>query len=104
MKLADGSTIRWAGEVRSTKPGAIAVRPENLIVSLSEPKEDAATNRLKARMRQRIFAGPTVTCLLEWQEQPIKVLAKEGELSGIPDTGDVWIEWPAEKSIAIPVE
>ncbi len=100
MRLADGSTIRWAD---GDRPAAIAVRPESLLLSVSEPA-GAESNRLKARMRQKIFAGPTVTYLLEWQDQPIKVLAKEGEMTGIPDAGDVWIEWPAEKSIAIPAE
>lgn len=100
MKLADGSTIHWTGDDR---PAAIAVRPENLLLSVSEPS-GSGSNRLKARMRQKIFAGPTVTYLLEWQDQPIKVLAKEGEMTGIPDAGDVWIEWAAEKSIGLPAD
>lgn len=95
----NGSTIRWKD---GDRPAAIAVRPENLLLSVSEPAS-VESNRLWARMRE-FFAGPTVTYLPEWQDQPIKVLAKEGEMTGIPDAGEVWIEWAAEKSIAIPAE
>lgn len=103
MKLADGSVIRWAADSTGFEnPSAIAVRPESLVVSANKPEAVSAANCLKAKMRQKIFAGATVTYLLEWQGQPIKVLAKEGEMSGIPDTGDVWISWLADKSMAIP--
>ncbi|MCR9136502.1 MAG: ABC transporter ATP-binding protein [Alphaproteobacteria bacterium] len=103
MTLADGSTIRWADHQQDARPpGAIAVRPESVIVSAKRPDEHPHMNCLKASIRQKIFAGPTVTYLLEWQDQPIKILAKEGEMKDIPDAGDVWINWPAEKSIAIP--
>ncbi|MEM7069753.1 MAG: ABC transporter ATP-binding protein [Pseudomonadota bacterium] len=103
MKLVDGSTIHWTGKkAHGENPGAIAVRPENLTVSAVQPDNGAAVNALKANLRQKIFAGPTVTYLLEWQDQPLKVLAKEGEMPDVPETGDVWISWPAEKSIPIP--
>lgn len=103
MKLSDGSTIRWSSPTNdNTKPAAVAVRPENLTVSRTKPKKAAAVNCLKVNLRQRIFAGPTVTYLLDWQSQPLKVLTKEGEASDLPDSGDVWVSWAAEKSIAIP--
>lgn len=105
MTLADGSTIRWVDTTGDGRlPAAIAVRPENVTVSVNKPSQHDEANCLKATMRQKIFAGPTVTYLLEWRDQPIKVLAKEGEMQDIPDSGDVWINWAAEKSIAIPAD
>ena len=103
LRLADGSVILWASTPHTNKGSlAIAVRPESLAISPTAPVVGGNINCIKASLRDRIFAGATVTYLLDWQGQSIKVLAKEGELQGLPEAGDVWISWPHEKSLPLP--
>ncbi len=83
--------------------GSVAVRPESMWISMARP-EDAAVIALQATLRQKIFKGATVTCLLDWHGQVIKVLAKGDELAGIADVGEVWVSWPREKSMRIPAD
>ena len=103
LRLADGSTIRWATDADGTaQPMAVAVRPESLAISPSEPAGNPDINCIRANLKDRIFAGATITYLLDWQGQSIKVLAKEGELVDLPETGAVWVSWPHEKSLPLP--
>jgi putative spermidine/putrescine transport system ATP-binding protein len=86
LRLADGSLVRGAGPI----PAQIAVRPEHLVVSVEEP---VAANRLRATLRQRIFAGAMGTCVLDWQGQPLKATARHDDLRGLPESGPVWLSW-----------
>ncbi|MGI9372625.1 MAG: ABC transporter ATP-binding protein [Hyphomicrobiales bacterium] len=94
LRLKDGTLL--AGMTNSS----FAVRPENLNVSNTKPS--GKNHGVKAALKQKIFAGPTVTCLLDWQGNDIKVLSKEGEVHDVADTGDVWVSWQAEDIIQLP--
>ena len=82
---------------------AIAVRPENMSISTEAPT-GRGVKALHAMLMQKIFKGATVTCLLDYQGQVIQVLTKGDELAGIPDTGEVWVSWPQEKSMPMPAD
>ncbi len=86
LRLSDGSLVRGA----APPSGLIAVRPEHLIVTVDEP--DAA-NRLRAVLRQRIFAGAMGTCVLDWQGQTLKATARHDDLRELPAAGPVWLSW-----------
>lgn len=86
LRLSDGSFVRGA----APPSGLIAIRPEHLVVTVDEP--DAA-NRLRAVLRQRIFAGAMGTCVLDWQGQTLKATARHDDLQGLPAAGPVWLSW-----------
>ena len=101
LRLADGSLLRFE-RAAPANTGQLAVRPEELAVSAQAPAEDAARNRLQARLIQRIFAGATATCLLEWQGQSLKALARDRDFAELPESGPVWLSWPVARSIPLP--
>lgn len=92
LRLTDGALI--SGVQRST----IAVRPENIRITATEPD---TPNRLRAELRQRIFGGAIGTCLLDWQGTAIKVVARDIDFQGLPDSGAIWISWSADSTIEI---
>jgi ABC-type Fe3+/spermidine/putrescine transport system ATPase subunit len=92
LRLRDGSLI--AG----TKAEKIAVRPENLEISETEPNTPI---RLKAQLVQRVFGGAMGTCIINWQGETIKVIGRDQDLQGLSDTGPVWISWAAERTVEL---
>lgn len=98
FRLDDGGLIEVpAGEGRVD---LYAVRPENVSISIAEP-DDPGVNKIKADLTQRVFSGATATCLVTWQEQNHKVIARESELEGLPDSGPVWLSWRPQKTIPL---
>ncbi len=98
--IALGSTRSISTLIKGMDTASFAVRPENLWLTDVEPADDA--QGMKANLKQKIFAGPTVTCLLEWQGQDIKVLSKEAEVQDLADSGEVWINWNGDDAIRLP--
>jgi len=96
LRLKDGTLL--VGVVA----GAVAVRPEAMSISLEEP---AAEHRLRAILMQRIFSGAMGTCVLSWQGQPLKLVARDRDLAGLPEPGidgqTVWLSWPAEAALPL---
>ncbi len=105
LRLGDGASIHWDPDTEDTAPPyVIAVRPENVTLSTAAPTQRGGLNCLQARLRGKVFAGPTVTCLVDWQDQGLKVLAKASDLEHVPDGGDVWISWAYKDTIVLPGE
>lgn len=101
LRLETGELLRHP----DGKAGAVlAVRPESIAIDLEEPPHEAGANRLKAQLTQRIFAGATATCLLEWNGQVLKVLARDQDLVDLPESGPVWLSWPVDKTISLAEE
>jgi ABC-type Fe3+/spermidine/putrescine transport system ATPase subunit len=96
LRLKDDSVI--ALDDGATQTGIIAVRPENMTISTSRPDTG---NAILANLRQRVFAGAMGACVLDWQGQTLKVIARDQELSHLPENGDVWLNWEVEKTISI---
>jgi len=87
LRLADGTLVH---RPQGADAGLIAVRPEHLEVSVAEP---ACPNRLRADLRQRVFAGAMGTCVMQWQGQVLKSIARHDDLRDLPETGPVWLCW-----------
>lgn len=103
LVLEDGARLRWDGAaIRHDRPASLAVRPEFVKVAAKKPPDATKVNRLKAKIRQKIFAGPTVTLILDWQGQTLKAMASGASAENLPEGGDAWIAWPYEKSIPLP--
>jgi putative spermidine/putrescine transport system ATP-binding protein len=92
LRLKDGTHV-----TAPTGASMLAVRPEAMVLSLAEP----SGNRLRVTLRQRIFAGAMGTCVLDWNGETLKVTAREQDLSGLPDTGPMWVSWPEAAGRAI---
>ena len=77
-----------------------AVRPESVTISVHEPDEPGI-NKIPGTLIQRVFSGAMATCLVAWQNQHHKVIAREQELEGLPETGPVWLSWRPEKTMPL---
>ena len=97
LRLVDGTLLQGIDKCN----GAIAVRPESMILRQTKSQQATGNFQIQARLQQRIFAGALVTCILDYHGQTIKVLAKDHELDNLPDTGLVWVSWPTEKTISL---
>lgn len=103
FELANGPVLPWNANDQD-RSGALvaAIRPENLTITTKAPKESDNAPSLKVTLRGKVFAGPTVTCLLDWHGQTIKLLAKAAELNDIPESGEVWISWANSNALILP--
>ena len=100
VRLVDGSFI--ATPEGSPKTSTVAVRPESISVEQIAPSEGARDTRIEAVLTQRVFSGPTATCIFHWQNRAIKVTARDRELSSVPVNGRAWLTWQQHDTIALP--
>lgn len=98
LRLKDGTMIALPADTALT--GAVAVRPENISITVGK-NTGGGNNQIQAILRQRIFAGAMATCVLDWQGQAIKVVARDEEWTDIPENGPVWLNWAPEKTVSI---
>lgn len=97
LRLIDGTVIRVPD---GGDPSMMfAVRPENVWITRNR-NSDESLNQIRGELMQRIFAGATATCLIRWQSHTFKVVARERELSDLPEAGPVWLSWTAESMMA----
>ena len=92
LRLADGTLVP------GVRAPTIAVRPENLHLSVAEP---ALPCRLQARLGQKIFGGALGTCLLDWRGEVIKAVGRDADFRDLPETGPVWVSWQPEHAMPI---
>ncbi|MBC7735887.1 MAG: ABC transporter ATP-binding protein [Candidatus Saccharibacteria bacterium] len=90
--LADGTKIE---ALPSTHGDMLAIRPEHLVVSVTEPAQGP---RLRATLIQRIFAGAIGSCVIDWQGHPLKATGRYQEFSTLPDQGPVWLSWSPDQA------
>jgi len=103
LVLQDGTRLHWdSATIVDDRPASIAVRPEFVDVAEKKPSATAKVNRLKATIRQKIFAGPTVTLILDWRGRTLKAIASGIGAENLPEGGEVWLNWPHAKSIPLP--
>ena len=94
----DGSRIERSG---THAPGTIlAVRPEHVRLTL-EPPRDARDARLRVTLTERIFSGPSVTCLVERHGQTLRARVREREIDTLPERGPVWMSWAPEDTMVL---
>ena len=104
---ADNSTVLLHGGdslsvPRALKAGPVtlAVRPEKMRV-LEQGGDEVQANTLRATVSQRIFAGSSVTYILDWRGTAIKVFA-QNDGSRIAEPGArVVVAWDREHTIPV---
>ena len=79
----------------------LAVRPENMSISVSEPTGDDIS-KLPATLVQRIFAGAMATCVLKSNGVTYKVIARDQDIPTLPENGQVWLSWKSNQTIIVP--
>ncbi len=52
--------------------------------------------RIRAELRQRVFAGAMGTCVLDWRGQVLKAVGRHHDFAALPESGPVWVRWAAE--------
>ena len=85
FRLEDGSVIDVP--TSGSEADLYAVRPENVAISVNEPNPEGPANKIRGELTQRVFKGAMATCLVRWRDQTHKVIARERELEGLPETG-----------------
>jgi hypothetical protein len=68
-------------------------------VSSTAPAE--YTCAVRGTLEHMMFSGPTALCRVRYGERLLKVLVKNSELEDIPPAGDVWVSWPAKRSMLL---
>ena len=104
---ADGSTVVLEGGdslsvsgALTAGPATLAVRPEKMRV-LEQAGDAEQANTLQATVSQRIFAGSSVTYILDWRGTTIKVFAQnDGSRIAEPGTRVV-VAWNREHTIPV---
>lgn len=82
--------------------GTLAVRPENITISKTEPTLDAIS-KCQAVLERRVFAGAMATCILRSNDTSIKVVSRDQDIpSDIAEGDQLWLNWPVEKTLSVP--
>jgi putative spermidine/putrescine transport system ATP-binding protein len=77
-----------------------ATRPEMLSISRDEPAPGA--NRLRGRLKQRIFAGTMTTCIVDVNGEDWKLTARDRDIPQLAANDDVWVSWVPQDTIVVP--
>jgi ABC-type Fe3+/spermidine/putrescine transport system ATPase subunit len=102
VALADGSRIRTCGRPNmATEPAVVAVRPEKMRLQPAAQAVPHGTNAIAAVVAQQIFAGSSLTYLLDWQGQTIRVFAQNRGEAVMAVGEAVKISWSPEHSILV---
>jgi len=100
--FTDGSRIRTrAAPGADGRVAMVAVRPEKMAL---QPRGAPATgdpNAIEAVVAQRIFAGSSLTYLLDWQGRTVKVFAQNRGEAAIPAGERVRVTWSPDHSVVV---
>ncbi|WP_110032827.1 ABC transporter ATP-binding protein [Hoeflea marina] len=101
--LLSGRTV---GDFAEGQTVAVSIRPEQCLLSQSEPGEAAAgATRIKVRIRNRIFLGEHTEYLVEsggMGEFLVHVSRQADAMSGAFEAGEeAWASWPREAAIVL---
>ncbi|WP_171180426.1 ABC transporter ATP-binding protein [Ruegeria sp. HKCCD8929] len=82
--------------------GTLAVRPENISISQTEPTANGLS-KCQAVLERRVFAGAMATCILQSNGNRIKVISRDQDIPSDVAEGDrLWLTWPVEKTLSVP--
>ena len=101
LRLADGLLLPWPEGHLEPGRTVVAVRPEEMQVSSPDAAPSANMCAIRGMLEQVVFSGPTAVCRVRHGDQLLKVLVKNSELAGIPQAGEVWVSWPARRSMLL---
>ncbi len=100
VSLGDGTMIRINGDTGAARQ--VAVRPEKMLLEpLSAPAPEGDSNVIQATVQQHIFAGSSLTYLLDWRDQQLKVFVQNrtGAVIGAGET--VRLSWSPRDTVVL---
>ena len=80
---------------------ALAVRPESLSISATEPDQDGMS-KIRGTLVQRMFAGAMSTCIVQCDNHTYKMVARDQDVPNLSDGENIWLSWKPEQTIVIP--
>ena len=92
LRLRDGTLVPGA------QTAEIALRPEDVVLSAAPP---ATGPVLRVRLVQRVFGGALGVAVLDWQGQQMKATGRDRDFAGLPEAGEIWASWPADRSLPL---
>lgn len=96
---SEGADVKLPAGVSAE--ATLAVRPENMSISVSEPSQDDVS-KVPAVLVQRMFAGAMGTCVLECGDSTFKVIARDRDIPDLSEGGQVWLSWNPQHTIILP--
>ena len=90
LRLSDGTLLALPPNAASA--AAVAIRPENLMVTFEKPTEPGVDS-MRGTMVQRIFSGAMTTCVVEAAGKRMKAIAHDRDLPQVPEGQPVWLAW-----------
>ncbi|MBT3141008.1 spermidine/putrescine ABC transporter ATP-binding protein [Phaeobacter gallaeciensis] len=80
---------------------ALAVRPESLSISATEPKQEGLS-KVHGRLVQRMFAGAMSTCIVQCGSHTYKMVARDQDVPNLSEGENIWLSWKSAQTIVIP--
>ena len=100
--LADGSRIGVSDPLPASGEVTLAVRPEKMTIHAEGAAIPADRNRLRARVRDVLYAGPALTYTLEQpQGGVLRVFAQNRDGAVLPRGAEVTLTWAPDHTIPL---
>ena len=102
VTLADGAVISLKAPPAGGEPATtLAVRPEKMSICEGSPPQGAAENRIQGTVQRQIFAGTSLTYLVNWQGETLKVFVQNRGEEPIPLGSAVTLFWSPAHTIPV---
>jgi spermidine/putrescine ABC transporter ATP-binding subunit len=101
LRLSDGTQLRCRTALPpSGSPVLCAVRPERIVLRPTDGAHGpAGENTLTACVTKRVFAGNSISYLLDWQGETLKVFAQNVGSAPFEEGAAVTLHWSAESTV-----
>ena len=103
VELRDGSRLACAGAPGPEGAAATcAVRPEKMLLEAADAAVDKeGVNVLEARVRRHIFAGSSLTYLVDWDDESLKVFVQNRTGEVVPEGAKVRLTWSPTDTVVV---
>ena len=103
IELADGARLASARPPGAEgAPVVCAVRPEKILLEAAGGAADASDgNALAARVLRHVFAGSSLTYLVDWQGETLRVFVQNRTGDVIPEGAEVRLSWSPRDTVVV---
>ena len=85
----------------ASKTNILAVRPENISISQTEPTGDGLST-VTGTLLQRMFAGAMATCIVDVNGTSYKVVGRDMDFPELSVGAEIWLSWQAAQTLILP--
>jgi putative spermidine/putrescine transport system ATP-binding protein/spermidine/putrescine transport system ATP-binding protein len=103
IELADGARLASARPPGAEgAPVVCAVRPEKILLEAAGGAADASDgNALAARVLRHVFAGSSLTYLVDWRGETLRVFVQNRTGDVIPEGSEVRLSWSPGDTVVV---